>query len=205
MTERMGYWVDTDQAYWTMNAEYVDSLWWALQQIHRARPAGAGPPRRSLLPALWHWVVRPRAGPGIRRRRRPVGVRPAAHRRGPLADLGESRGSSSDLDHDPVDAGVQHRGGGAPRRDLRGGSHARTASSGRRRTAWPQPSSARTIRDRLARSQGATWSGRATRRPSTWSPFRARRISRSHRAPGRVRHRHRRHRPRSPCTCFRSR
>jgi isoleucyl-tRNA synthetase len=34
MTRRMGYWVDTDQAYWTMNAEYVDSLWWALQQIH---------------------------------------------------------------------------------------------------------------------------------------------------------------------------
>ncbi len=34
MTERMGYWVDTDQAYWTMNPEYVDSLWWALQQIH---------------------------------------------------------------------------------------------------------------------------------------------------------------------------
>jgi isoleucyl-tRNA synthetase len=35
MTERMGYWVDTDQAYWTMNAEYVDSLWWALKQIHQ--------------------------------------------------------------------------------------------------------------------------------------------------------------------------
>jgi isoleucyl-tRNA synthetase len=35
MTRRMGYWVDTDQAYWTMNPEYVDSLWWALQQIHR--------------------------------------------------------------------------------------------------------------------------------------------------------------------------
>jgi isoleucyl-tRNA synthetase len=35
MTERMGYWVDTDQAYWTMNPEYIDSLWWALQQIHQ--------------------------------------------------------------------------------------------------------------------------------------------------------------------------
>ncbi|MFL6178928.1 MAG: isoleucine--tRNA ligase [Actinomycetes bacterium] len=35
MTRRMGYWVDTDQAYWTMNSDYVDSLWWALQQIHR--------------------------------------------------------------------------------------------------------------------------------------------------------------------------
>ncbi len=34
MTERMGYWVDTSQAYWTMNAEYVDSLWWALKRIH---------------------------------------------------------------------------------------------------------------------------------------------------------------------------
>ncbi len=35
MTERMGYWVDTDEAYWTMDAQYVDSLWWALQQVHR--------------------------------------------------------------------------------------------------------------------------------------------------------------------------
>jgi len=34
MTERMGYWVDTDQAYWTMDPAYVDSLWWALKQIH---------------------------------------------------------------------------------------------------------------------------------------------------------------------------
>ncbi|MEO8329215.1 MAG: isoleucine--tRNA ligase, partial [Candidatus Nanopelagicales bacterium] len=33
MTERMGYWVDTESAYWTMDPRYVDSLWWALQQI----------------------------------------------------------------------------------------------------------------------------------------------------------------------------
>ncbi|RJK96813.1 isoleucine--tRNA ligase [Vallicoccus soli] len=35
MTERMGYWVDMSQAYRTMDPEYVDSLWWALQQVHR--------------------------------------------------------------------------------------------------------------------------------------------------------------------------
>ena len=35
MTERMGYWVDTDKAYWTMDPQYIDSLWWALQQVHR--------------------------------------------------------------------------------------------------------------------------------------------------------------------------
>ncbi len=34
MTERMGYWVDTDQAYWTMDPSYIDSLWWALKQIY---------------------------------------------------------------------------------------------------------------------------------------------------------------------------
>jgi isoleucyl-tRNA synthetase len=33
LTERMGYWVDLDQAYLTMSAEYVESVWWALKQI----------------------------------------------------------------------------------------------------------------------------------------------------------------------------
>src|SRR5438270_3239174 len=28
LTERMGYWVDLDQAYWTMNTAYVESVWW---------------------------------------------------------------------------------------------------------------------------------------------------------------------------------
>ena len=34
LTTRMGYWVDLDTAYWTMNPEYVESCWWALKQIH---------------------------------------------------------------------------------------------------------------------------------------------------------------------------
>jgi isoleucyl-tRNA synthetase len=33
MTRRMGFWVDFDEAYWTMSSEYVESVWWALQQI----------------------------------------------------------------------------------------------------------------------------------------------------------------------------
>ena len=33
MTERMGFWVDFDEAYWTMSREYVESVWWSLQQI----------------------------------------------------------------------------------------------------------------------------------------------------------------------------
>jgi isoleucyl-tRNA synthetase len=34
MTERMGYWVDTEDPYRTMDASYVESVWWALAQIH---------------------------------------------------------------------------------------------------------------------------------------------------------------------------
>ena len=34
MTERMGYWVDTEDPYRTMDRSYVESVWWALKQIH---------------------------------------------------------------------------------------------------------------------------------------------------------------------------
>ena len=33
MTRRMGYWVDMDRAYWTMDPDYVQSVWWSLKQI----------------------------------------------------------------------------------------------------------------------------------------------------------------------------
>jgi isoleucyl-tRNA synthetase len=33
MSERMGYWADYENAYWTMTPNYVESVWWALKQI----------------------------------------------------------------------------------------------------------------------------------------------------------------------------
>ncbi|GAB2461967.1 isoleucine--tRNA ligase [Jatrophihabitans fulvus] len=33
MSERMGYWADYEHAYWTMNPDYVESVWWALKTI----------------------------------------------------------------------------------------------------------------------------------------------------------------------------
>ena len=33
MTERMGYWVDLDEAYLTMAPHYVESVWWSLKKI----------------------------------------------------------------------------------------------------------------------------------------------------------------------------
>ena len=33
MTRRMGYWINLEDAYWTMDTSYVESVWWALKQI----------------------------------------------------------------------------------------------------------------------------------------------------------------------------
>jgi isoleucyl-tRNA synthetase len=33
LTERMGFWVDFDRAYWTMDPKYVESVWWSLKQV----------------------------------------------------------------------------------------------------------------------------------------------------------------------------
>jgi isoleucyl-tRNA synthetase len=34
MTERMGYWVDMEHPYKTMDPDYIQSVWWSLKQIH---------------------------------------------------------------------------------------------------------------------------------------------------------------------------
>ncbi|MDT3398767.1 isoleucine--tRNA ligase [Streptomyces sp. B1866] len=33
LTRRMGYWVDMDDAYWTMAPSYIESVWWSLKEI----------------------------------------------------------------------------------------------------------------------------------------------------------------------------
>jgi isoleucyl-tRNA synthetase len=34
LTTRMAYWVDTEDAYWTMQPSYIESVWWSLKQIY---------------------------------------------------------------------------------------------------------------------------------------------------------------------------
>lgn len=33
LTDRVGFWVDTEHAYWTMSPDYVASVWWSLKQL----------------------------------------------------------------------------------------------------------------------------------------------------------------------------
>ena len=82
LVERIGFWIDLDDPYVTMDNDYIESVWWSLRQNWDRRPALPGPQGRPLLPALRHRAELPRGGAGLQGRRRPVGLRAAAgHRR----------------------------------------------------------------------------------------------------------------------------
>jgi isoleucyl-tRNA synthetase len=35
LTERIGFWIDLSDAYWTMTPQYVESVWWSLKELYR--------------------------------------------------------------------------------------------------------------------------------------------------------------------------
>jgi isoleucyl-tRNA synthetase len=34
LTDRIGFWIDMSDAYWTMDARYIESVWWSLKRLH---------------------------------------------------------------------------------------------------------------------------------------------------------------------------
>jgi isoleucyl-tRNA synthetase len=42
MSERVGYWLDFDHAYWTYTNDYVESVWWSLRELWRRGLLGEG-------------------------------------------------------------------------------------------------------------------------------------------------------------------
>lgn len=35
LTRRIGFWIDMDDAYWTMDPSYIESVWWSLKRLHQ--------------------------------------------------------------------------------------------------------------------------------------------------------------------------
>ena len=126
----MGYWVDLDHPYRTMDPEYVESVWWSLKQIHD----------KGLLVEDYRVTPYcPRCGTGLSDHELAQGyetvVDPSVYVRFPLTSRPVRRpGVAAGLDDDAVDAGVQHRGRGAPGR--RPTSSPPTATS---RWSWREP------------------------------------------------------------------
>ena len=70
LTERIGFWLDLDDAYRTLDESYIESVWWALAQIDRRGLLVRGAQGRSLLPSLRDDAVLARGRARLSRRGR---------------------------------------------------------------------------------------------------------------------------------------
>ena len=189
LTERIGFWIDLDDAYRTLDNDYIESVWWALRQIwdkdllyegHKVVPycPRCGTALSSHEVALGYKDV---VDPSVYVRFRSPPHRPAARRR-----------RAARVDDDAVDAGVQRRGGGRPRADLRARARRPSSCSPRR---WSSACSARAPRSSTA-SRAPRWTACATSRRSPTSAPRSTASAGHTVAARRLRHRRGRHRPR---------
>ncbi len=191
LTERIGFWVDLEHAYRTLDPTYIESVWWALKQIADKDLLYEG-----------HRVVPycPRCGTALSSHEVALGYRdvhdPSVYVRFPVVEdggPGPARRRPDRVDDDAVDAGLQRRGRRAPRAHLRA-RHLRRRRGDRRRAAGREGARSRREDHRALPGRRA---GRRALRATVRLPPRARvRRARPHRPAGRLRHRHRRHRHR---------
>ncbi len=75
MTERIGMWLDLDDAYLTMTDGYIESVWWILAEFCQAGAAVRGIQGGAVLPPVRDGAVVARGGVGLSDGHRSVGVR----------------------------------------------------------------------------------------------------------------------------------
>ena len=158
LTERAGVWIDTADAYWTLDNDYVESVWWLVRQLwdkgllyegHKVSPycgrCGTALSSHELgQPDVYRDVVDPS---GLR----------ALPRRGP-------RRRPAGLDHHALDPHLQRGRRRRARHRLRAGRRASTAAV---TSSWPPPARPRTPRSSSA-TPAPTWSAGATSARSTF-------------------------------------
>ena len=164
LTERSGTWIDTDDAYWTLSNDYVESVWWLVRQMWDKGLLYEGHRVTPYCPRCGTALSLPRDGPARRvpGRHRPVGLRPLPAAREPVGPARRPAG----LDHHAVDADLQRGRRRRPRHRLRAGPPSPTAAT----SSWPRPPpsgcSARTPPyDVVWRGTGRDLVGRRYQRP----------------------------------------
>ena len=65
LTDRIGFWIDMSDAYWTMNTEYIESRLVVAQAAARARSARGVRQGHGVLPAMRHRALRRRGRDGL--------------------------------------------------------------------------------------------------------------------------------------------
>ena len=78
LTERIGFWVDLDDAYRTLDTTYIESVWWALRQIYDKGLLYEGHKVVPYCPRCGTALELARGRARLPRRHRPVGLRAAS-------------------------------------------------------------------------------------------------------------------------------
>ncbi len=110
LTERIGFWLDLEHAYRTLDETYIESVWWALAQIHERGLLYEG---NKVVPYC------PRCETTLSSHEVALGYRdvvdPSVYLQ---ASGGRRRGAAARLDDDAVDAAGQRGGGRVAERHL---------------------------------------------------------------------------------------
>ena len=135
LSTRVGNWTDSSHGYLTMDASYIESVWWSLRQFFDAGLLRRGRQVAPYCPRCQTVLSGPDLGqPGGDRNVAGTGVivrfpiADAARRRQPPA----ARRPPARLDDGAVDAGRQRRDRGAPAPELRAGPAGRPRRPGHR-------------------------------------------------------------------------
>ncbi len=116
VSRRMGFWIDMEDAYWTMDASYVQSVWWAVKRLHELD---------LLYQDFRVTAYCPRCGTGLSDAEVALGYTtvedPSVYVEFPVEDGPRSgpRSLVGRMDHHALDAGLQPRAGGRSGRALR--------------------------------------------------------------------------------------
>ena len=195
LTTRIGYWVDMDAAYWTLSPDYIESVWWHLQQLFDQGLLYEDLKVVPYCPRCGTALSQPRARAARRvpRRGGRVGLRAVAPGRPRSPGSAVGAAVAGGVDDHAVDPAVEHRRGGEPR------TSSTPSWTGRWwPTSWSTPCSGRAPPARVtARVPGAALVGLHYERPfddldpppgaDGWRVV-----------PGRLRHDGGGHRPRAP-------
>ena len=131
LTERIGYWVDLDDPYRTLDTELHRVGLVGAEAAVGQGPALRGLQGRPVLPARRHGALQPRGLAGLPGRRGPERLRPLpGHQAGRRAARGRP---AARVDDDALDAGLQRRRRRRPRAHLRAHDRRRGAGRGARR------------------------------------------------------------------------
>ena len=94
LTERLGFWVDLDEAYVTYHQSYIESVWWALEEPVRSRAALPGAQDRLVVGPRGHGAQLRRSRPGLSRSGRSERVCPVSAASNERPESDEDRCSS---------------------------------------------------------------------------------------------------------------